>query len=698
MVTPLSLSNRPFEHPAMDFDFLRREGIKVIERLAGVAWTDYNLHDPGITVLEQICYALTDLAYRTAYEVPDLLAESGSDPYACLFDAATILTTHPVTSTDMRKLAVDVPGVRNAWIERVETSQPALFFHGEKQELSLRKEGNPRFLETVSLKGLYKVYIEKSNLFDRNSDELVRAVRKQLIAHRNLCEDFVSVQVLDKAKIGIRARIEIGSSVDADNLLLSIYQRIYDYCSPAARFYSLNEMIAAGKSADDIFDGPRLAKGFIDNAELAESRRRTEVRVSDLISEIMSTDGVRAVRTIQLSAEGEVNATAERRENWIVKLADGKSPVLDIENSRFVLERDGYEVNLNRDRVRMLFEQWLVQNNYSPAASAMQLPTGRDRGVGRYYSTQHQFPDVYGVNSNGLPDHASPTRQAQAKQFKAYLMFFDQMLANQFAQLAHVKELFSFGPGSDTTYFSAMIEDASLGLDFRQPAADGTTADRVRKGEAEAHRSALQRLVEGGKATENSVRPETKRKSRSLDHLLARFAEQMTDYALLYGAEEAAENGEDTSVRNKKAFLRHYPGIGAARGTAFDYLAPESPDNRSGPERRVRYKLGIHAAEEAFYVVEHILLRPMAGDHSQLTPLLAGMQCKDPYSLRLSYVFPLWPARFQNAGFRQLVERTVREETPAHLAVHVDGLERDSLSSFEAAYREWLRRLREFGN
>ena len=31
------------------FESLRREGISLIEDLCGKVWTDYNLHDPGIT-------------------------------------------------------------------------------------------------------------------------------------------------------------------------------------------------------------------------------------------------------------------------------------------------------------------------------------------------------------------------------------------------------------------------------------------------------------------------------------------------------------------------------------------------------------------------------------------------------------------------------------------------------------------------
>ena len=48
---------------SQDYEKLHLEGIDHIQKLSGKQWTDYNFHDPGITILEQICYALTDLGY-----------------------------------------------------------------------------------------------------------------------------------------------------------------------------------------------------------------------------------------------------------------------------------------------------------------------------------------------------------------------------------------------------------------------------------------------------------------------------------------------------------------------------------------------------------------------------------------------------------------------------------------------------------
>ncbi len=112
------------ENTAASYASLRAEAIGQLERLASGRWTDFNDRDPGITILEQLCYALTDLGYRIDYDIPDLLASSG-DPARDLYTPGQVLSSEPVTLTDLRKLALDVPGVKNAWIEPVEPDPPA---------------------------------------------------------------------------------------------------------------------------------------------------------------------------------------------------------------------------------------------------------------------------------------------------------------------------------------------------------------------------------------------------------------------------------------------------------------------------------------------------------------------------------------------------------------------------------------------
>ena len=61
----------------LDFTFLKSKGLEYIEQIAGDLWTDYNSHDPGITILEMLANAITDLGNRIEIPVKYMLAPAG---------------------------------------------------------------------------------------------------------------------------------------------------------------------------------------------------------------------------------------------------------------------------------------------------------------------------------------------------------------------------------------------------------------------------------------------------------------------------------------------------------------------------------------------------------------------------------------------------------------------------------------------
>ena len=682
MNQPLTIPIAPLEHPAMDFAFLRREGIRHLERMAGRHWTDFNTHDPGITILEQLCYALTDLGYRIAYEVPDLLTKDGEQTYGSMYSPGQILTSNPVTLTDLRKMMIDIAGVKNAWVERAAAQDIPLYYYAGENALSLQQDALTG--EPVFLKGLHRVVIEISDLlYTDGTDEQIDNVRKEVVrrlhSYRGLCEDFESIDLLAPQGIKVSARVEIDAVDDAEAILLEIFQKAADYISPPVRFSSLGQLLESGKRVDEIFDGPLLEHGFIDSDVLKQAQRRSDIRTSDLIHEIMDVPGVRAVRSISVS-------TGIRPEKWSLTLDSHMAPKLDLSESNIVLERNRLPASVDGDAVIDAYYERLRHSAAfqlrKPAEREIHARPGRDRNLGRYHSIQHQFPATYGIGEMGLPGSASPERKAQAKQIKAYLMFFDQLLANYFSQLAHVRDLFSFSSPTPTTYFSEMIDDASLGI------------DDIRKSETAEHRARLQQITENPDASPGTAQVDLSRQNRFLNHLMSRFAEQFTDYSLvLYGAMPQSASISQKIIRDKQVFLQDYPRVSRGRGTAFDFLTPHGNDNVSGLEQRIRRKLGLVAEEdEFFFIIEHILLRPMEGDENQLIPLLDDTQSRDPYSLQLSFVFPNWPQRFneEQGSFRQFIGRTIREETPAHLIPYVHWFDRSSMTAFEAGHRDWV--------
>ncbi len=146
--------------PVLDYEALRAIGLQYIEKLGSAYWTDYNAHDPGITTLESLCYALTETGYRMQFGMADLLAAKPTEtkPADTIFTARSILTTHPVTVPDYRKLLIDQPGVANAWLAKATNVQPAVFADCKQKKLTFDKTKHQ-----IQLKGLWDVLLELEN-------------------------------------------------------------------------------------------------------------------------------------------------------------------------------------------------------------------------------------------------------------------------------------------------------------------------------------------------------------------------------------------------------------------------------------------------------------------------------------------------------------------------------------------------------
>jgi hypothetical protein len=104
-------------HPeVMNYDLLREKGVDYIQALCSKIWTDYNAHDPGITILEALCYSITDCGYRSSFEMRDLVSRLPNQLKKDFYTAREILTCNPTTILDLRKFIIDQDGVQNAWL------------------------------------------------------------------------------------------------------------------------------------------------------------------------------------------------------------------------------------------------------------------------------------------------------------------------------------------------------------------------------------------------------------------------------------------------------------------------------------------------------------------------------------------------------------------------------------------------------
>ncbi|MDR3525844.1 MAG: hypothetical protein P4L57_01095 [Rhizomicrobium sp.] len=931
--------------PSQDFYTLRRKGIGFIQNAGSDQWTDYNIHDPGITILEALCFAITDLGYRTGWKIQDILmpktpSADPNQPYPnqTFFTARQILTVNPTTPNDFRRVLIDLPAVRDAWIipkqcacgvsywaycdltdqlvlrygEPVSPPNPAnevwalglydvlleleedpalgdlndrmiaynatyydtdgahpiimelrfpdvSLLEREQWKLFLRSDavfadasaftidltrlgatktydlfslatadlqnayirtqwGNIFYLsfkitvkssgETIAIENAaLRVFADTAvrnavsaeawrTLFtgtDGNSFIVryhakakathiaVASAKTALQQYRNLDEDYCLITCVGIEDVAVCADIEVRPDADIEQVQAEIWFAIEQYMSPPIPFRTLQELQSQNVPVEQIFEGPELANGFIQDADLDTAKLKAMLYGSEIINLLMAIDGVIAVNQLRMTKyDSEGNAVAGAADPswvtgqpvydptkisaaWQLAISPRHQPRLYLNQSRFLFYKSGLPFLPLTDEATDALNQLRgeAERLKNPtAAKDLPVPSGLYRNPDDYYPVQYGFPLTYGIGPDGLPSNALPLRRAQAKDLKAYLMVFEQLLGNALAQLAHTADLFSLDPDVAHTYFVKAFNGATL-----HGFAEIADVTKLTPG-------AVQALLE-------SISEFQTRRNTFLDHLLARFGEDFNEYALLLTNAAGTAVAQPRLIESKIAFLKRYPALSHDRAKAFNYkVLPNAPGNDPGIKRRISLLLGypdltfvwivgaLNAgkypvnyslvdgsgkhwvdgsvtvaaaskalAEQAAYqvltdrmilsdaytvaagpgsaftlvlndasaveighsqqsfatqtdalatrdallgwsandrmiVVEHLLLRPkFIGD--ALYPVCCDggcCACADPYSFRLTFVMPGWTEQYtDNLDLRHYAERTIQQETPAHL-------------------------------
>lgn len=461
----------------LDFEKLRKEGIEYLGQLSGKIWTDHNVHDPGITILEVLCYSLLDLGYRTNLPAKDIFTRNpsatGKDDN--FFSPAQILACNPLTIIDYRKLLIDIDGVKNAWLSPATDEVDFCKTGRETHHTSAANRECEEFLN-----GLYHVYIEPEKNaatdFKTEADAkqyfnaLTDKVKNTLMAHRNFCEDFVDVYLMCKLPMGVCADIELEEGTDPEKIYLSVTQRLRDFFSPSPQFYTLQQLLDKNKPIDEIFAGRPYdvneSHGFIDTEELMQLKLKKEIHLSDVYHVILETAGVKKVNNLGLRNCQE--KSLKTNSDWKFKLPENHIPDFSMACSGFQFTRNGLVLEFDAKKYEGLLNINFTHNGkvlyQSPSAYLdKEIPKGiYHSDLDEYFLLQDDFPRVYGIAEGGLPEDASSHRKAQALQLKGYLLFFDQLLAGYLAQLKNIRSLFAMSSSGDKdqqrTYFLNELE------------------------------------------------------------------------------------------------------------------------------------------------------------------------------------------------------------------------------------------------
>lgn len=550
--------------------------------------------------------------------------------------------------------------------------------------------GKPRLGRQYSGSGMVMLCRDKL----KKAGEAVASAKSELQACRNLSEDYRNIRVAGIEEVAVCADVDVRPDADIELVQAKIWLEIEQYFNPPVPFYSLQELIDSGLLMEEIFNGPALENGFIKSEDLQAAQQKQVLRASDIINRLMKIDGVIAIHQLQMvkyDSEGSlVKGTVDpdlqgaspvfnpekNAASWLMYISRQHQPRLYRNASRFLFFKDGLPFKPRMDEASATLTQLRGESErpkFRTDFKKLPLPTGKYRNPGDYFPVQYSFPLTYGIGPAGVPAGASPKRKAQAQQLKEYLMVFEQLLGNAYAQLANLRNLFSLDPALKQTYFVKEFSSAII---------DGY--DQITKAGLDA--SAIHEMVE-------TVPEFLKRRNRFLDHLLARFGEQFGEYALLLTSLKGEQTAQDLLIGDKISFLKEYPQISRDRAKGFNYRKALSVDNVPGIKKRVSLLLG--SSDMDLIVVEHLLLRPkFPGD--ALYPACTDGACavcgdEDPYSFRMTFVMPGWMEPFDtNLEMRDFADRTIRQETPAHLLGKICWIARDEYVRFEEAWSEWL--------
>ncbi len=638
--SPASIRRRPRDSSERLFDRLRAQGLTALQSLAGERWTDHNLHDPGITLLEQLCFALTDLAYRADFAVADHL--SGADgriDYSALslHPPAEVFPCRATTADDLRRVLLDaVPGLDDASFE----TGPM------RVTQSLAAATATDLASASALPGLYHLTLKLSPDASRSAAQRIAEARAAYRRERNLCEDLADeVICVRDVPVELIGEIELEGPRDALDVLAEVYDRCARFVARIPSRLGFDEALRAGQTLAQIFSGPRTRHGTLVSAE-GEPSGADRLFLADLSTLVQRIDGVAQTRlealrcpapelqgdgepqpgqnlrslpwrgsdwalrlrvpddlgaahqgrrgsandTTNDSPNGTANATAPATVNAARRAGDPRPTIGPFQS--LSVKRRGHPVAIDAQALRLRYADLKAgdpaqhaQIDDEPARRAEALlPRGVHRPSTPYRSVQHDFPAAYGLGRHGLPASAPPQERARVRQFKAYLRLFDQVLANGQAQLDHLRALFSLNGGAAQSYWQ-----------------QGVDAGDVHSQAHQAHQADLWLADPGAvlKAVHAPFDRGTERKSRALDHLLALHGvtyrqDSMRQFASHLDADET----DAWLLQNKAHYLRDIVALARDRAGGCDPSRScwEAPQNGAGLQRRASLLLGFKSA------------------------------------------------------------------------------------------------------
>lgn len=384
----------------------RKEALSSIEKISGEQWTDYNAHDPGITLLEAFCYILTEIEYKTKFSIEDILYSSRIPTSEilkanALYPAELIFPTFPVTIDDFRMKIIDkLKGVRNVWIKN----------KGKDQEQK------------------NEIIIELAH--DAQKEQEKELVIRFLKNNKILGWEIGKITFLDSEKYKLHGKLFIYPQASPEKTfaqLLYLFNEKLVNVEPTP--YSYTNLLSKNYSLENIFEGPFMEQGFILDKDLQDYHEVLNLR--QIKHHLIESQWVENFTDFGISKE---NGGKTAHHHFIIKdelpfLTPSTVHPVQVyqENKRIDLNKN--EVFYQYDKITQnLKREYQLKNDIKTFSFSENV---KKREISKFHRLLEDLPTLYKItNTKELPSNYAYAKNMDNAQLKNFILPFEQFMAN----------------------------------------------------------------------------------------------------------------------------------------------------------------------------------------------------------------------------------------------------------------------------
>jgi hypothetical protein len=387
------------------------------EELMKARWTDFNIHDPGVTSLEAIIFAFEDLRYKYDLPIEDILQGPENNALSS-WNMRKLFTQYAVSEHDYRRVVCSIRNIRNSVI--VPLIRGKTYYNQQETVclLDVMVTSNVDF--NLKNKCQRKLLVNRALGSYFNREQGQKTFLKEQVVGIDVVVELIFKNGQDTVKNNelIRASIE--------NYLMPSLEQV-DFRKVKTSDYHITEVMT-GPLDDENADSDAV---IIETGSLQMTCFRNKIVVGSLYEVVQDLSFVASVISIGVKFADKPgpyeNSVLLLGEHTFTRLSNLQVNKTAVTECGVVSERD--------DSIKL------------PGFISSNVVKGSFKKLGEFNSLQLSFPPNYKLGHYIVPPENK--EKDPTSNFRTFLSFMDQVRGDIAAQMGNLAKVFSGFPLDD---------------------------------------------------------------------------------------------------------------------------------------------------------------------------------------------------------------------------------------------------------